>query len=289
VDLAEQEQHATLMLSCADRRGLISRISHFIFERGGNIIDLSEHVDSDDRQFFLRVAWDMAGFSIAPEDLAEAFAPLAKEFEARWKIRLKHKKPRLALFVSKADHCLLEILWRHSLGEFDADIRLVISNHENLAPLSERYSVPFRVFEITPESKLRQEELELELLREENIDTIVLARYMQVLSPKFVERYSSGIINIHHSFLPAFAGPNPYKQAYERGVKIIGATSHYVTEDLDEGPIIVQGVSHISHRDSLEDLVRKGRDLERLVLARALRLHLEDRVLIHGRKTIVFE
>jgi formyltetrahydrofolate deformylase len=289
VDLAEKEQHATLMLSCADRRGLISRISHFIFERGGNIIDLSEHVDSDDRQFFLRVAWDMAGFSIAPEDLADAFAPLAKEFEARWKIRLKQKKRRLAIFVSKADHCLLEILWRHSLGEFDADICLVISNHDNLAPLSERYSVPFRVFGITPESKSRQEELELEVLKEENIDTIVLARYMQVLSPKFVERYSSEIINIHHSFLPAFAGPNPYKQAYQRGVKIIGATSHYVTEDLDEGPIIVQDVSHITHRDSLEDLVRKGRDLERLVLARALRLHLEDRVLVHGRKTIVFD
>jgi formyltetrahydrofolate deformylase len=287
--VSEHEQRATLMLSCADRRGLISRISHFIFERGGNIIDLSEHVDSDEHQFFLRVAWDMTGFSIAPDDLVGAFTPLAKEFDARWKIRLSHRKHRLAIFVSKADHCLLEILWRHSLGEFNADICLVISNHESLASLSARYNAPFHVFGITPENRSHQEERELELLKKEEIDTVVLARYMQILSPGFVERYPNGIINIHHSFLPAFAGSNPYKQAYERGVKIIGATSHYVTETLDEGPIIVQDISHITHRDSVEDLVRRGRDLERLVLARAIRLHLEDRVLVHGRKTIVFD
>jgi len=287
--LSERDQGATLLLSCADRRGLVSRISHFIFERGGNIIDLSEHVDADERLFFLRVAWDMTGFSIAPDDLADAFAPLAKEFDARWKIRLNHRKHRLAVFVSKADHCLLEILWRHSLGEFNTEICLVISNHESLASLSERYNVPFHVFRITPENKAHQERLELELLEREEIDTVALARYMQILSPDFLERYPNGIINIHHSFLPAFAGSNPYRQAYERGVKIIGATSHYVTEDLDEGPIIVQDITHITHRDSLEDLVRKGRDLERLVLARAMRLHLDDRVLVHGRKTIVFD
>jgi formyltetrahydrofolate deformylase len=289
MDLSEKRLTATLLLSCADRRGLVSRISHFIFERGGNIIDLSEHVDSDERQFFLRIAWDMAGFSIAPGDLIDAFAPLAKEFDARWTIRLNHRKHRLAIFVSKADHCLLEILWRHSLGEYNADMCLVISNHVTLAALSERYNVPFHVFAITPENRLQQEEAELELLKEEGVDTIALARYMQILSPRFVEHYPNGIINIHHSFLPAFAGTNPYKQAYDRGVKIIGATSHYVTRDLDEGPIIEQDISHISHRDSLEDLVRKGRDLERLVLARAIRLHLEDRVLVHGRKTIVFD
>ncbi len=287
--MSENGLTATLLLSCADRKGLVSRISHFIFERGGNIIDLSEHVDTGERQFFLRVAWDMGGFSIAPDDLADAFAPLAKEFDARWKIRLSHNKHRLAIFVSNADHCLLEILWRHSLGEFNTNICLVISNHEALAALSERYGVPFRVFEITPDNKLHQEQLELELLKKEEIDTIALARYMQILSPQFVESYPDGIINIHHSFLPAFAGSNPYKQAYERGVKIIGATSHYVTKDLDEGPVIEQDITHITHRDSLEDLVRKGRDLERLVLARALRLHLEDRVLVHGRKTIVFD
>ncbi len=287
--MSEKRLTATLLLSCADRRGLVSRISHFVFERGGNIIDLSEHVDSDERQFFLRIAWDMAGFSIAPDDLSDAFAPLAKEFDARWTIRLNHKKHRLAIFVSKADHCLLELLWRHSLGEYNTDICLVISNHVALASLSERYNVPFHVFAITPENRLEQEEAELELLARADVDTIALARYMQILSPRFVEQYPHGIINIHHSFLPAFAGTNPYKQAYERGVKIIGATSHYVTRDLDEGPIIEQDISHISHRDSLEDLVRKGRDLERLVLARAIRLHLEDRVLVHGRKTIVFD
>ncbi len=287
--MSEERLTATLLLACADRRGLVSRIAHFVFERGGNIIDLNEHVDSYERQFFLRIAWDMAGFTIAPDDLTHAFAPLAKEFDARWNIRLNHKKHRLAIFVSKADHCLLEILWRHSLGEYNADICLVVSNHESLKSLSERYNVPFHLFPITPENKSQQEELELDLLKKEEIDTIVLARYMQVLSPRFVESYPNGIINIHHSFLPAFAGSNPYKQAYERGVKIIGATSHYVTKDLDEGPIIEQDIGHITHRDSLEDLVRKGRDLERLVLARAIRLHLEDRVLVHGRKTIVFD
>jgi formyltetrahydrofolate deformylase len=289
VDVSEKKLTATLLLSCADRRGLVSRISHFVFERGGNIIDLSEHVDSGEQQFFLRISWDMDGFTISPEDLTDAFAPLAKEFDARWKIRLNQKKHRLAIFVSRADHCLLEILWRHSLGEYNADICLVLSNHESLAPLSERYNVPFHLFRITPENKSQQEQLELDLLKKEEIDTVALARYMQVLSPRFVERYPNGIINIHHSFLPAFAGSNPYSQAYERGVKIIGATSHYVTEDLDEGPIIEQDITHITHRDSLEDLVRKGRDLERLVLARAIRLHLEDRVLVHGRKTIVFD
>lgn len=287
--MPEEPMTATLLLSCGDRRGLVSRISHFIFERGGNIIDLNEHVDSAERQFFLRIAWDMGGFSIAPDDLTGAFSPLAKEFDARWRIRLNQRRHRLAIFVSKADHCLLELLWRHSLGEYNADICLVISNHEFLASLSEHYKVPFHVFTVSPETKLPQEGRELELLKNEEIDTIVLARYMQVLSPRFVDCYPNRIINIHHSFLPAFAGTNPYKQAYERGVKIIGATSHYVTKDLDEGPIIEQDIIHISHRDSLEDLIRKGRDLERLVLARAVRLHLEDRVLVHGRKTIVFE
>ena len=280
---------ATLLLSCADKKGLVSRLAAFIFERGGNIVELAEYVDPEERQFFLRIVWDMAGFSIAPDDLPAAFAPLAQELDADWMVRLNRTKQRLAVFVSTADHCLLELLWRHSLGEYNADICLVISNHQSLAPLSERYHVPFHCFDITPANKPQQEESELSLLKNEKIDTIVLARYMQVLSPRFVKSYPHGIINIHHSFLPAFAGSNPYRQAYDRGVKIIGATSHYVTEELDEGPIIQQDIAHITHRDSLGDLIRKGRDLERLVLARALRLHLEDRVLVHGRKTIVFD
>ena len=287
--MSEKILTAILLLSCPDRRGLVSRISHFIFERGGNIIDLDEHVDSQEARFFLRVAWDMKDFTVAPDDLEDAFLPMAKEFNAEWTIRLDRHKRRLALFVSKYDHCLQEILWRHGLGDFDADPALIISNHGDLRYLADRYQIPFHQFPITAETKTTQEEKELALLQKEKIDTVILARYMQVLSQKFVESYPRRILNIHHSFLPAFAGSNPYKQAYERGVKIVGATSHYVTDVLDEGPIIEQDIIRISHKDSLQDLIRKGRDLERLVLARALRLHLQDRVLVHGNKTIVFE
>jgi formyltetrahydrofolate deformylase len=278
-----------LLLSCPDRRGLVSRISHFIFERGGNIIDLDEHVDSHEGRFFLRVAWDMKEFTVAPDDLDDAFLPMAKEFNADWTIRLNRTRPRLAIFVSKYDHCLQEILWRHGLGDFDADPVIIISNHPDLRFLADRYQIPFHHFPITAENKTAQEEKELALLKREQIDTIILARYMQILSSNFVQNYPYRILNIHHSFLPAFAGSNPYRQAYERGVKIVGATSHYITDVLDEGPIIEQDIIRISHKDSLEDLIRKGRDLERLVLARALRLHLQDRVLVHGNKTIVFE
>ena len=229
---------AVLLLSCPDRVGLVSRISHFIFERGGNILDLDEHVELDTHTFSIRVAWDMQQFSVSQEDLHEAFAPLAKEFGASWIIRFNNSKPRLALFVSKYDHCLQEILWRHSLGEYQVDIPLVISNHPDLEPLVAYHGIPYHVFPINKENKQEQEQKELELLEAHDIDTIVLARYMQILSPQFVEAYPSQIINIHHSFLPAFIGGNPYKQAYNRGVKLIGATSHYVTTDLDDGPII---------------------------------------------------
>ncbi|MGA9406050.1 MAG: formyltetrahydrofolate deformylase [Bacteroidota bacterium] len=287
--MSEKNLTATLLLSCPDRKGLVSLISNFIFERGGNILDLVEHVNAQERRFFLRVAWDMKDFSIAPDRLNEAFPPMAKEFTAEWSIRLNRNRHRIAIFVSKYDHCLQEILWRHELGEFDADIALVISNHPDLGFLAERYRLPFHVFPISQENKSVQEKEELALLEKSNVDTIVLARYMQVLSPEFLQKYPNRILNIHHSFLPAFAGSNPYKQAYERGVKIVGATSHYVTEVLDEGPIIEQDIIRISHKDSLEDLIRKGRDLERLVLARGLRLHLQDRILVYGGKTIVFE
>ena len=280
---------ATLLLHCPDRRGLVSRISNFIFERGGNIIDLDEHVDPQERIFSLRVAWDMKSFSIGPEKVNEAFLPLGNEFNAAWSIKLNRNRRRLAIFVSKYDHCLQEILWRHTLGEFEADVALIISNHPDLKFMAERYQIPFHVFPVTKENKQEQEAREIDLLIKDRIDTIVLARYMQILSPEFVQKFPSRILNIHHSFLPAFAGSNPYKQAYDRGVKIVGATSHYVTEVLDEGPIIEQDIIRISHKDSLDDLIRKGRDLERLVLARALRLHLQDRVLIFGNKTVIFD
>jgi formyltetrahydrofolate deformylase len=280
---------AILLLSCPDRKGLVSRISNFIFERGGNIVDLDEHVNAYEQRFFLRVAWDMKEFSVDPDQIEAAFLPMATEFHADWSIRLNRDRHRLAIFVSKYDHCLQEILWRQEMKEFDAEIALVVSNHPDLGYLADRYHIPFHVFAISNENKTDQEAAERKLLEKEKIDTIILARYMQVLSPEFVQEYPNKIINIHHSFLPAFAGRNPYKQAYDRGVKIVGATSHYVTEVLDEGPIIEQEIVHISHRDSLEDLIRKGRDLERLVLARALRLHLQDRILVNGRKTVVFE
>ena len=282
---------ATLLLSCPDQRGLVARIAHFIFERGGNIIDLDEHVDAQQSLFFLRVSWDMRDFSISPDEAAAAFAPVAREFQSQWLLKINHarNRRRLALFVSKYDHCLQEILWRHGMGEFDADIALIVSNHPDLGYLAERHGVPFHVFPVDKNNKAGQERKEIELLKAEAIDTIILARYMQILSSDFVKEYPHRIVNIHHSFLPAFVGGNPYKQAYERGVKIIGATSHYVTDALDEGPIIEQDIIRISHKDSLDDLIRKGRDLERLVLARALRLHLQDRILVYGNKTVVFD
>ncbi|MGB8247309.1 MAG: formyltetrahydrofolate deformylase, partial [Chlorobium sp.] len=278
-----------LLLSCPDRAGLVSRISHFIYERGGNILDLDEHVDTVEKMFFIRVSWSTANFSIPAAELHEAFSPLAKEFGASWKIRLGDRKMRVALFVSRYDHCLQELLWRHSIGEFAIDVPLIVSNHADLEPLARRYGIPFHHVPVTAASKMETEREELELLERHDIDTVVLARYMQVLSPQFVERYPARIINIHHSFLPAFVGSSPYRQAYERGVKIIGATSHYVTEDLDQGPIIEQDIVRISHKDTLDDLIRKGRDLERLVLARALRLHSEHRILVNGKKTVAFD
>ena len=289
--MPEETLTGTLLLSCPDQRGLVARIAQFIFTRGGNIIDLDEHVDTNEGLFFLRVSWNMTGFALSGDEVSNEFQPMAEEFQAQWTIKLSRTQDRrrLAIFVSKYDHCLQEILWRHELGEFQADISLIVSNHTDLKSLADLHHVPFHVFPINKENKLEQEQKELSLLKNENIDTVILARYMQVLSPTFVAEYPNRVVNIHHSFLPAFAGGNPYKQAYERGVKIIGATSHYVTDNLDEGPIIEQDIIRISHKDTLADLIRKGRDLERMVLARALRLHLQDRILVHGNKTVVFD
>ena len=287
--MTENSLSAILLLSCPDRRGLVSRISHFVFERGGNILDLDEHVDVDGKYFFLRLAWDMKNFSIPESEVDEAFTPLAKEFNAAWKINFAGKNLRAAIFVSRLDHCLQEILWRQRLGEFNIEIPLIISNHQDLKSLADHYGITFFVFPITEENKSEQEKKELALLKENQIDAIVLARYMQILTRQLVDEYPNQIINIHHSFLPAFIGPNPYKQAYERGVKIIGATSHYITGELDDGPIIEQDIIRISHKDTVSDLVRKGRDLERMILARALYYHAQHRILVHGKKTIIFE
>jgi len=280
---------AILLLSCPDSKGLVARISGFISDNGGNIISLHEHVDTIERTFFFRVVWDMENFSIAPEELEDAFKPLAVEINATWRIHFTGRKLRIAVFVSKYEHCLQELLWRQRLVDYPVEIPLIISNHSDVKPMADYHRIPLHVYHINSENKSDQEELELKLLAENNIDAVVLARYMQVLSGSFIEKFPGSIINIHHSFLPAFMGGNPYKQAYERGVKIIGATSHYVTEDLDEGPIIEQDIVRISHRDTTEDLIRKGRDLERIVLARAVHFHAEHRILLNGRKTIVFD
>ena len=286
--MTHTSQKAVLLLSCPDRIGLVSRISNFIFERRGNILDLDEHVDIASGMFFIRVSWSRDDFSIVTADLRRAFSLLALELGADWRIYVTPEKPRVAVFVSRYDHCLQDLLWRYKTGEFAMEIPVIISNHPDLEDLAAQYSIPFHLFSKTSENKLEQETGELALLRENRIDTVVLARYMQVLSQRFVDAYPDRIINIHHSFLPAFSGGSPYKQAFERGVKIIGATSHYVTGELDEGPIIEQDIIRITHKDTPNDLIRKGRDLERLVLSRALGSHIDHRVLVNGRKTIIF-
>ncbi|MBU0473544.1 MAG: formyltetrahydrofolate deformylase [Bacteroidetes bacterium] len=280
---------AVLLLSCSDQKGLVASISNFISDIDGNIINLAEHVDSDEKMFFIRIEWKMDELQYSHDELSAKFKPLAEKINAKWRIELAEKKHKIAIFVSKYDHVLQEILWRHKLGEFNTEICSIISNHNDLETLAKNYNIPFHHFPINDQNKLEQEQNEIDLLRKLDVDIIVLARYMQILSSKFVSQFPNIIINIHHSFLPAFMGGNPYKQAFMRGVKMIGATSHFVTNDLDEGPIIAQDIIRISHKDSVKDLVRKGRDLERLVLAKALHLHLEHRVLVHKGKTIVFE
>ncbi|MFY0652874.1 MAG: formyltetrahydrofolate deformylase [Cyclobacteriaceae bacterium] len=280
---------ATLLLSGPDQPGLVSRISNFIFENGGNIINLHEHVDPVEKIISVRVAFELENFKIADDALESAFSPIGDSMKMDWKIKFSGDKSRVAIFVSKYDHCLLEILWRHKNGEYPIDIPLIVSNHEDLRYLAEQYNIPYYVFQINTENKTEQEAKELELLKVQKIDTVVLARYMQVLSEDFVGQFPNNIINIHHSFLPAFVGGNPYKQAFERGVKIIGATSHFVTKVLDDGPIIEQDITRITHRDTTQDLVRKGRDLERMVLARAVQYYAENRILMQGKKTIVFQ
>ena len=280
---------AILLFSSPDQKGLVSMITGFIAQYGGNIVSLHEHVDSYDQTFFLRVVWDMDQFEIPQEELKHAFHPVGKKFHANWDILFTGRKLRIAVLVSKYEHCLQELLWRQRLPESAYEIPLIISNHPDLESMANYHRIPYHVFPISKENKNMQEQAELELLKENGIDAIVLARYMQVLTSSFVAHYPNRIINIHHSFLPAFMGGNPYKQAYERGVKIIGATSHYVTEDLDEGPIIEQDIVRISHRDSVKDLIRRGRDLERIVLAKAVNYHAEHRILVNGKKTVVFQ
>ena len=280
---------AVLLVSCLDQKGLVAGVANFVYRHGGNIVHAEQHIDASEGIFFHRVEWELDAFSLAPEEIGPAFRELADRFDMRWQLRFSTDRARMAIFVSKADHCLLELFYLHRLGELPAEIACVIGNHPSLESLVAPTGIPFHLFPITAETKLAQETQELRLLHDLGVDLVVLARYMQILTPAFVQRYPNRIINIHHSFLPAFIGKEPYRQAYERGVKLIGATSHYVITDLDQGPIIEQDVCRITHRDSLEDLILKGRDLERQVLGRSVRLHLLHRVLPYGRKTVVFQ
>jgi formyltetrahydrofolate deformylase len=279
---------ATLLVSCRDRTGLVAALSEFVFRHNGNIVDADQHAERDSGLFFMRLVWELSGFTLDREGLRAAVAQLGERFDLRWELTFSDVRPRVAVFVSKMPHCLYDLLLCHQLGEMRGDIATVISNHDALATVCRHFDIPFTHIAVRPEDKGAAEAQQLALLDELKIDLVVLARYMQILSPPFVDRWPGKIINIHHSFLPAFVGARPYHQARERGVKVIGATAHYVTSDLDQGPIIEQDVCQVSHRDEVEDLVRKGRELERQVLTRAVRMDLERRVLIHQNRTIVF-
>ena len=295
---------AVLLIDCPDRKGLVARVSSLLYERGANILHADQHRDQELGLFFMRVEWALDPAPVAdrnhpdpaaptpPFDLEgfqAAFRPLAEELDMRWQLTASSQPTRVALFCSQVLHCIADLLERWRSGELDCQISLIVSNHRNAEDLARFYGVPFELVPVTPATRTEAEARQLELLAAHNIELVVLARYMQILSPQFIARYPVSIINVHHSFLPAFTGAKPYHAAHARGVKLIGATSHYVTEVLDDGPIIEQDVARISHRDQVEDLVARGRDLERVVLSRAVRWHLDRRILSYGNKTVVFD
>jgi len=280
---------ARLLISCPDREGIISAVAGFVAHHGGNILEADQHSDPHTGEFFMRVEIDIAGFRLQRTTFGEAWSTVADAFRMRWRIYWGNETKRLAILVSRESHCLSDLLWRWKTGELKAEIPFVAGNHLELAEHAEACGVPFHHLPVTAEDRGKQERRLAGLLAETSVDFVVLARYMQILSPDLVAAYRDRIINIHHSFLPACAGPKPYHQAFERGVKIIGATSHYVTDALDEGPIIAQATTPVGHRDTVGDLIRKGRDLERVVLATAVRQHVEDKILVNRNKTVVFD
>lgn len=284
---------AILLISCPDRKGEVATIADFVYRHGGNILHADEHADEESGLFLMRVEFDPKDFDIdlSQSDLGDFgrhFTPVADKFSMKWRLAQSSHRPRMIILVSKYDHCLVDLLYRHQSGELACEIPLIISNHPDNQAVADFYKIPYHVVAVTKENKQAAENKIQGLIDEHKPDFMVLARYMQILSNDFVNRYPQRIINIHHSFLPAFVGARPYHQAFERGVKLIGATSHYVTEVLDDGPIIEQDVVRVSHRDTVEDLIRKGRDLEKVVLSRAVRSHVENRVLVYGNKTVVF-
>jgi len=280
---------AILLISCPDQKGIVATISDFVFRHNGNILHADEHADEGSNLFLMRVEFDPSGFDILPEEFSHHFSPIATKFNMQWRLAASSYRPKMAIMVSKYDHCLVDLLYRHKSGELTCEIPIIISNHPDNQPVADFYRIPYVTVSVPKYNKRDAEQKILGILRQHNPDFIVLARYMQILSNEFVNEYPHRIINIHHSFVPAFIGAKPYHQAFARGVKLIGATSHYVTEVLDDGPIIEQDVVRISHRDSLDDLLQKGRDLEKVVLSRGVRWHIENRVLLYGNKTVVFD
>jgi formyltetrahydrofolate deformylase len=296
---------AVLLIDCPDRKGLVARVSGLLYQHGANILHADQHQDHDQGLFFMRVEFTLAGLDLLDESsgaagrfdsndpgqerFRAAFAPLATELDMRWKLASSARRPRVALFCSQYLHCMADLLHRWRAGELRCEIPVIVSNHDEVANLATFYGIPFEHTPVTAATRAKVEARQIELLTRHDIELVVLARYMQILSPAFVARYPAAIINVHHSFLPAFTGARPYHAAHARGVKLIGATSHYVTEVLDDGPIIEQDVARISHRDQVEDLVARGRDLERMVLSRAVRWHLDRRILCYGNKTVVFD
>ncbi len=280
---------ATLLVACQDRKGLVASLAQVLYGHGANILDSDQHTDPIAGMFFQRLRFDLSSLTTDRVSIEHGIREVGERFAMTWKLSYGTQVPRVALFASKQEHCLYDLLIRHRAAELPCEVAMVISNHTEAEPISRHFGVPFHHLPVTAETKDHQEAAAIELCELGKIDLIVLARYMQILSPAFVARFPSRIINIHHSFLPAFVGANPYRQAYEKGVKLIGATSHYVTAELDQGPIIEQATIRCSHRDSVDDLVRKGRDLEKRVLANAVRWHLDDRVLVYAGKTVVFD
>lgn len=287
--LREKKNTAILLIHCPDKKGILATVTEFLNKNKGNIIYLDQHVDRQEKIFYMRAEWELEGFSIPPEKIGEYFDTLiGSPLKMNWRIYFSEKIPRMALFVSKMPHCLFDILARYTAGEWDVEIPVIISNHKLLKPVADRFGIDFHYFPVTTDNKKEQEKLEIELLKKHQVDFLVLARYMQILSEDFVKQFPNKIINIHHSFLPAFAGAKPYHAAHDRGVKIIGATSHYVTSELDGGPIIEQDVTRCSHVDTIQNLIRKGRDLEKIVLSQAVYKHLQRKILVYKNRTVVF-
>lgn len=286
--VADAPLSAILLISCPDKTGIVAAVTDFIFRYQGNILTLDQHVDEQENIFFMRVTWDISAFSFGRDEIEAAFRPIASAFAMHCDLYFSDEMPRMAIFVSKYGHCLYDILARWQIGEWRVQIPLIVSNHPDMGSVAEKYGIPFHHFEVGKDNRHEVEAQQIALLKTHNIDFVVLARYMLIISPEFIGHFPNRIINIHHSFLPAFIGAKPYHAAYGRGVKIIGATSHYVTAELDAGPIIEQDVTRINHKDKVEEMIRRGRDTEKLVLSRAILHHLRRQILVYGNRTLIF-